>query len=113
MIEFSQLSRRSYRYMDKKDILKMLQELNEKQSESVCIETKKASQGKPEKFYDTISSFANTMGGVILFGVEEKKRKNKTTFIQVGVYDANNLQKNITKRRQIDFRTKQLCTRLE
>ena len=103
MIEFSQLSRRSYRYMDKKDILKMLQELNEKQSESVCIETKKASQGKPEKYYDTISSFANTMGGVILFGVEEKKRKNKTTFIPVGVYDANNLQKNITNLCSTEF----------
>lgn len=49
MIEFSQLSRRSYRYMDKKDVLKMLQELNEKQAETICIETKKASQGKPEK----------------------------------------------------------------
>lgn len=59
--------------MDKKDILEMIQELNEKQTETICIEAKTANQGKPEKYYDTVSSFANTMGGVILFGVEEKK----------------------------------------
>ena len=35
-------------------------------------------------------------GGVILFGVEERKIKNKTTFIPVGVYDTNDLQKYIT-----------------
>ena len=49
--------------MDKKDILEMIQELNEKQTETICIEAKTASQGKPEKYYDTISSFANTIGG--------------------------------------------------
>ena len=59
--------------MNKEDILKMIQELNEKQTETMCIEAKTAKQGKPEKYYDTISSFANTMGGVILFGIEEKK----------------------------------------
>ena len=46
--------------MDRKDILEMIQELNEKQTETICIETKKAKKGKPEKFYDTISSFANS-----------------------------------------------------
>ena len=80
--------------MNKKDILKIIQELNEKQTETICIETKAANKGKPEKYYDTISSFANTIGGVILFGVEERKEKNKTVFIPAGVYDANDLQKN-------------------
>ena len=89
--------------MDKKDILEMLQELNDKQTETICIEAKTASQGKPEKYYDTISSFSNTMGGVILFGVEEKKIKNKTVFIPVGVYNANDLQKHITNLCSTEF----------
>jgi len=89
--------------MDKEEILKLLQELNEKQNETICIETKTANAGKPEKYYDTISSFSNTMGGIILFGVEEKKHKNKTTFEIVGVYDANDLQKNITNLCSTEF----------
>ncbi len=66
--------------MNKKDVLKLVQELNEKQTETICIEAKTANQGKPEKYYDTISSFSNTMGGVILFGIKEIKHKNRTTF---------------------------------
>lgn len=82
--------------MTKNEILEMIQILNEKQTETVTLETKSAKNGKPEKYYDTISSFSNTMGGIILFGVEESKRKGKTTFEVVGVYDVNDLQKNIT-----------------
>ena len=43
------------------------------------------------------------MGGVILFGVEEIKNKNKATFEVVGVYDANDLQKNITNLCSAEF----------
>ena len=89
--------------MNKKDVLEIIQELNEKQTETICIEVKTANQGKPEKYYDTISSFANTMGGVILFGIEEKKIKNRTVFLPVGVYDANNLQKHITNLCSTEF----------
>lgn len=89
--------------MNKEEILDLIRELNEKQNETICIETKTANAGKPEKYYDTISSFSNTMGGVILFGVEEKKHKNKTTFEVVGVYDANDLQKNITNLCSTEF----------
>ena len=89
--------------MEKEDILKIIQELNEKQTETICIEAKTANKGKPEKYYDTISSFANTMGGVLLFGIEERKIKNKTTFVPVGVYDVNDLQKNITNLCSTEF----------
>lgn len=75
--------------MNKEHVLKLIQELNEKQTETISIETKTASQGKPEKYYDTVSSFSNTIGGLILFGVEEKKIKNKTVFVPVGVYDVS------------------------
>lgn len=63
--------------MNKEEILDLIRELNEKQNETICIETKTANAGKPEKYYDTISSFSNTIGGVILFGVEEKSIKIK------------------------------------
>ena len=66
--------------MNKEEVLKLIQELNKKQTETICIEAKTANQGKPEKYYDTISSFSNTMGGVILFGIKEIKHKNRTTF---------------------------------
>jgi len=82
--------------MEKEDILEIIRELNEKQSETISLEVKTALNGKPDKYYDTISAFSNTFGGVILFGVEEIRRKHKTTFEIVGVYDANDLQKNIT-----------------
>ncbi len=89
--------------MNKEDVLKLIQELNKKQTETICIEAKTANRGKPERYYDTVSSFANTMGGIILFGVEEIKHKNKTTFEVVGVYDANDLQKNITNLCSTEF----------
>lgn len=89
--------------MNKEDVLKLIQELNEKQTETICIEAKTASQGKPEKYYDTVSSFANTMGGTILFGIEESKTKNKTEFIPVGVYDVSDLQKNVTNLCSTEF----------
>ncbi len=89
--------------MNKEEILKMIEELNVKESETISIEAKAANAGKPEKYYDTVSSFANTIGGTILFGVEEKKIKNKSIFIPVGVYDANALQKNITNLCSTEF----------
>lgn len=89
--------------MNKQDILDMIQELNEKQTETICIEAKTARKGKPEKYYDTVSSFSNTIGGTILFGIEENKTKNKTMFIPVGVYDTNELQKNVTNMCSTEF----------
>ena len=82
--------------MIKEDVIELIKELNDKQTETISIEVKSAKMGVPEKFYDTISSFSNTLGGVILFGVEEIKKKGKTIFEIVGVNDINELQKNIT-----------------
>ena len=89
--------------MNKEDVLKLIQELNEKQTETICIEAKTAKDGKPEKYYDTVSSFSNTIGGTILFGVQENKTKNKTEFIPVGVFDTNELQKHITNLCSTEF----------
>ena len=49
--------------------------------------------GCPKRLYDTLSSFSNQdSGGVLLFGIDEK-----SGFVPVGVYDAQDLQKKVTE----------------
>lgn len=43
------------------------------------------------KYYDTISSFSNKFGGLIIFGVNEENN-----FAVEGVYNVNDLQKQIS-----------------
>ena len=44
-----------------------------KYGEKINLECKKAEANLPKSVWETYSSFANTTGGIILFGVEEKK----------------------------------------
>lgn len=71
------------------DLLKVIQTT---QAESRTIEVKQAASGSPKRIYDTISSFSNQDdGGVIVFGLDEN-----AGFAEVGVKDAQELQKQIS-----------------
>lgn len=73
-----------------KDLLEKIQSIK---AETQNIEIKSAKYGCPSKIYDTLSSFSNQdEGGVIVFGVDENE-----DFAEVGVYDAQDLQKHITE----------------
>ena len=62
------------------------------QTETDNIEVKAAHNGCPKRLYDTLSSFSNKSGGgIIIFGLDESK-----AFFPVGVYDPDDLQKQIT-----------------
>lgn len=79
-------------------------------TETPTLEIKSAAKGTPEKLYDTLSSFSNQDdGGIIIFGVDEKNE-----FKEVGVYDANDLQKHICEQcNQMEPKVRPLFTVLE
>lgn len=77
--------------MEKKEILEKIEYLQKYKTETDRIEVKFAKNGFPKKCYDTFSSFSNKYGGLIIFGLNEENG-----FAIEGVYDANDLQKQIT-----------------
>lgn len=70
--------------MDSKEILNLL-----KFGEHINLECKKAESKLPNSVWETYSSFANTDGGVILFGVEEhmKETEQDKRFSFVSIYN--------------------------
>ena len=76
--------------MEKTDVIEAIEYLKKYKSETNKIEVKSAISGFPKKCYDTISSFSNKYGGIIIFGISEEKN-----FSVEGVYDLNDLQKKV------------------
>ena len=59
--------------MLEKDLMDLISTVVTRKTETSNIELKAARNGEPEKLYDSLSSFSNTKGGVIIFGIDEKK----------------------------------------
>ena len=77
--------------MTNNNIVEKIEFLKNFKTETTTLETKAAKNGFPKKCYDTISSFSNKYGGTIIFGIDEENG-----FEITGVYDANDLQKQIS-----------------
>ncbi len=85
--------------MTSEELLELLKQIQRMKCETQHLELKSAEHGCPKRLYDTLSSFSNQdAGGVIVFGVDEA-----ADFREVGVYDPQDLQK------QINNQCKQMC----
>lgn len=77
--------------MLEEELVQLVKKVISEQCEKQNIELKKAAGGTPSKLYDTLSSFANQIGGgIIIFGIDED-----AGYEVVGVYDAQDLQKKV------------------
>ncbi len=76
--------------MIKQEVISAIHYIKKYKTETNRIEVVKAVGGFP-KCYDTISSFSNKYGGLIIFGIDESM-----DFEITGVYDINDLQKKIS-----------------
>lgn len=74
------------------ELLQLIAEVQAHESELEHVDVKSAGQGTPERIYESLSAFANrTGGGVILFGLDERRG-----FEITGVADAHRLQENVS-----------------
>ena len=62
-------------------------------SENENIEYKEASWKLPKSFWETVSSFANTLGGIIVLGIAEDKSKHE--FSITGVDNVDDIETQI------------------
>ena len=78
--------------MQTKEIINLIDNIVSLKTETNNIEFKKAKDGVPENLYDTFSSFSNTSGGIIIFGVDEKNN-----YAICGITNPDIFQKKITE----------------
>ena len=73
------------------EFMELMSRIHARKCEEQVVEIKSAHSGCPDRLYDTFSSFSNQDdGGTIVFGIDEKQN-----FKEVGVYDAQDLQKKL------------------
>ena len=78
--------------MQTKELINLIDNIVSLKTETNNIEFKKAKDGFPENLYDTFSSFSNTSGGIIIFGVDEKNN-----YAICGITNPDIFQKKITE----------------
>ena len=78
--------------MQEAELIQLISNIISKKTETNRIEFKSAKAGSPEKLYDCLSSFSNTNGGIILFGIDEK-----SGYKICGVQNPDELQKKIVE----------------
>ena len=79
--------------MTTEELFEKLELIQKLKCETPTLEIKSAQQGCPKHLYDSLSSFSNQDdGGVIIFGIDEKQ-----DYKEVGVYDAQDIQKKINE----------------
>ena len=79
--------------MTSEELLQQLKNIQNIKCETQTLELKSAEKGCPTRLYDSLSSFSNQdSGGVIVFGVDEAQG-----YREVGVYDAQDIQKKINE----------------
>ncbi len=78
--------------MQEAELIQLISNIVSKKTETNRIEFKSAKAGSPEKLYDCLSSFSNTNGGIILFGIDEK-----SGYKICGVQNPDELQKKIVE----------------
>jgi ATP-dependent DNA helicase RecG len=75
------------------ELLEKLALIQQMKCETQTLELKSSEHGCPKHLYDSLSSFSNQDdGGIIVFGIDEKQ-----DYREVGVYDAQDLQKKINE----------------
>lgn len=79
--------------MTTEELLEKLKKIQKMRCETQTLELKAAEKGCPKRLYDSLSSFSNQdEGGTIIFGIDEKQ-----DYKEVGVYDAQDIQKKINE----------------
>jgi ATP-dependent DNA helicase RecG len=78
--------------MTENELIDLIKNILKLRCETSKIELKKAKYGCPESLYDTLSSFSNTSGGVIVFGIDEKNN-----YKIEGIDNPQELQKKVTE----------------
>lgn len=79
--------------MQSEELLELINQIQQRKTESQTTELKAAEKGCPTKLFDTLSAFSNQdSGGIIVFGIDEDR-----DFNVCGVYDAQDLQKRINE----------------
>ena len=78
--------------LTREELLALIAEVRQHQSELEGVEVKSAHRGTPRRLFEVLSAFANrTGGGVIIFGLDEER-----DFQTVGVGDAHKLQEDMS-----------------